>query len=342
MTTLDVQQVRTTAPELYGDFWFNSEPVLLSSLRGRAALVVFWDYTSRSCEHVLLYVGEWHRKYMEFGFVVVAVHTPRFPFGKNPACVQEAIDRLRIEFPVVMDNESLVWSRYGTRVWPTVYLIDGSGHIRHQNTGEGNYHATEHAVQSMLYESGIGEELPVIMQPLREADRPGAVCYRSTPELFAGYLRGSIGNVEGCVPESAIDYEDPQIYFQGRFYADGTWLNERDSLRFAGAGSNRSGQIILNYQGCEANAVMDPDSGSLEVTVKQDNQYLTDENKGEDVRIDEDGRSFVLVDSPRLYHVARNREYGEHNLRLAAATSGWAMYSLSFVSDVIPEPVSNN
>ena len=33
------------APELTGGYWVNSEPLAMQSLRGKAVLIDFWDYT---------------------------------------------------------------------------------------------------------------------------------------------------------------------------------------------------------------------------------------------------------------------------------------------------------
>jgi hypothetical protein len=43
-----------------------------------------------------------------------------------------------------------------------------------------------------------------------------------------------------------------------------------------------------------------------------------------------------------MYNVVRNKEYGEHTLRLSSQSSGFAVYSFTFVSGVIPDLISNN
>lgn len=341
MTTRDILPQTERARELYGDFWFNSEPVPISALRGQVILIEFWDYTCSGCQRALPYIKEWHRKYEKYGLVVVGVHTPKFPFGKNPEDVQKAVRRLGIGFPVVMDNEHLIATHYNVRVWPTVVLIDKNGFIRYENDGEGNYSGTEHAIQTLLYDAGVGEELPLLMDIIREEDRPGAVCYRATPELYAGYLRGSIGNVEGYSPESVVDYVDPKVYLEGRFYADGNWMNQKDSLRLVGGAPG--GHLIVKYHAIAVDAVLENEgTRELEVTVMQDDQCLTPENRGSDVLLDAVGRSCVMVGEPRMYSLVRNRDYGEHVLQLSTQNTGLSLYSFMFVSSVIPELISRN
>lgn len=342
MTINEFQIRQIPSRELYGDFWFNSEPVPISALRGRVILLDFWDYTCCSSLRALPYVAEWYKRYNRLGLTVVGVHTPKFPFGKNPNHVQHAIERLGIEYPLVMDNESMIWYSYSNRVWPTKHLIDKDGFVRCTVTGEGNYGALEQAIHSLLYSAGVVEEMPLIMDPLRELDRTGVISYRATPELFAGYLKGSIGNVEGLVPESIVEYADPKIYFDGRFYLEGDWLNDRNSLR-SQADEDRECHIIVNYQGLEVNAVLNTEDGKqIDLLVKQDERFLTSENKGDDVRIDNDGRSLVSVAEPKMYSIVKNREFGEHVLRITTRSNACGLYSLSFVSSVIPEMISNN
>ncbi len=340
MRELRSQTVR--AQELYGDLWFNSEPVPVSAHRGQVILIEFWDYTDICSIRIAPYVKEWSRKYAPFGLVAIGVHTPRFPFGKNPDNIQKAIQRLGLAFPVVTDNASLIASRYDSREWPNIFLIDRSGFIRYQCAGDGNYAATEHAIQTLLYDAGVGSELPLLMDPLRETDRSGAVLYRATPSLFTGYLRGSIGNVEGYNPESVLAYEDPGIYLDGRFYADGAWLNGKDFIRLQG-GAEREGHLLLEYQAAEVQSVMAPEGESgFEVIVRQDDRFLDLQNKGEDIRIGRDGRSYLVVSEPRSYELVKNPEYGRHRLKLSARSDGFAVYAFSFVSSIIPELISNN
>ena len=341
MTIQDIMPQTVRARELLGDFWFNSDPVPVTALRGQVVLLYFWDYSCAGCLRMLPYVAEWERRYSPFGLVTVGIHTPRFSFGKKPEHVQKALARLGIKFPVVMDNEALIAMQYECRVIPEILLVDKDGFIRYRNAGDGGAAAIEHALQALLYSAGVGAELPMIMDPLRETDRSGAVCFRATPELFAGYLRGSIGNVEGYAPESVLSYTDPGIYLDGRLYADGGWRSERECLRFTET-SEREGHVIAAYQGLDVQCVLEPEGEkNVEITVRQDNEFLS-ANRGEDIRLDRRGRSYVVVDEPRLYSLVRNREYGEHVIRLSGGRHRFAIYGFAFATAVIPELISNN
>jgi hypothetical protein len=241
-----------------------------------------------------------------------------------------------------MDNESMIWSSYGSRAWPTKVLIDKDGFVRCAVGGEGNYGAMEKAIHSLLYNAGVTDELPMIMDPVRESDRAGVMSYKATPELLAGYLRGSVGNIEGYSPESVVEYADPNIYFDGRFYLEGCWLNDRNSLRHQ-EDEEQEGKIIVSYQGLEVNVVIgNEDDKQLEMVIRQDDEFLSSENRGDDVLVEADGRSVVIVTEPKMYSVVKNKEFGEHILRLSTRSNSFGLYSLTFVSSAIPEMISNN
>lgn len=342
MTMRDILPQTMRARELYGDFWFNSEPIPVTALRGQVILLMFWDFANASSLRALPYVVEWRRRYDPLGFVTVGVHTPRFPFEKKIEDVQRAIARYGIGFPVVTDNEGQIAANYECRTSPELILVDKDGFVRYRNAGEGGYAEFEHALQALLYNAGASGELPMVMDPVRETDRSGIVCYRATPELLTGYLRGTIGNVEGYAPESDISYADPGLYLDGRFYAGGDWMNDRDCIRQAEQGGGE-GHLIVCFQGLGADAVLSPEgSKTAEIIVRQDNAFVPADVRGADLQIGAGGRSYLVVDEPRLYSVVRNRDYREHALRLSSGTGRFAAYAFSFTTAVIPELIAKN
>jgi len=342
MTIQEILPRRMQARELIGNQWFNGGPVFLSELHGQAALVDFWDYSCAASLHALPYVQEWHRRYRDSGLVVVGVHTPKFQFGRDPENLGRAIERLGIAYPVVMDNTEMIWATYGNRSWPTKYLVDRDGYIRCQNIGEGNYRSFERSLQSLLHDAHPQEDLPDLMDPLRETDVPGVVCYRATPEVFGGYVRGSLGNVEGYLPESDVEYQDPGFYISGRFYLQGSWRAERECTRWLGPRDEKACLSML-YSGIAINVVIaPPERTSTRVIVEQDGRPLTADSSGDDIAVGEDGRSTLTVDMPRLFSVAKNREFGEHLLRLTPESPGTAVYSLSSGTAAIPDVFGSN
>jgi thiol-disulfide isomerase/thioredoxin len=304
---MELEPKHIHAPELYGSFWLNSEPVSLRDFSGDVVLIDFWDYTCVNCIRTLPYIQEWQKKYKAFGLTIVGVHTPEFEFGASPERVQKALENFKITYPVMLDNNAIIWNAYSVRYWPTRCLVDRDGYIRFVQHGEGGYVEFERAIQQLLGESGRHGELPALTIPFREEDHAGAVCFRPTSEMFFGYLRGALGNPEGYNPESTLEYTDPGIYLPERFYATGKWMNERQCLRFDGS-EGEDGAILLPYQAREVNAVMGSRDGSLcEVVVQQNGQPLPKNISGEDIVHLPPHQSSLLVDMPRMYTVVRNK-----------------------------------
>jgi hypothetical protein len=336
---MDIGTRTVRAPEIYGDFWFNSEPLALSALRGQVVLINFWDYTNINSIRTIPYSIEWHRRYRDYGFVLIGVHTPQFSLARDPEAIERAIKRLGILHPVVTDNEYLIWEAFANRVRPGVYLIDRDGYVRYAHAGEGNYSGTERAIQALLIEAGYHGGLPFPMDPVRETDKPGAVCYRTTPEICTGYVWGMSGNVEGLNLNSVIEYTDPKVYVDGRFYAHGPWFIERDCVQSQG-GPDTECYLVLPYHAAEVNAVLKPEGvAGLEVVVSQDGDPLTPEAKGDDISFDPHGESVLNVNEGRMYNVVKNREFGSHTLKLIPRSNGCTIYSFTFVSCLIPEIV---
>jgi thiol-disulfide isomerase/thioredoxin len=329
------QQFR--APDIYGNYWINADPVSLVSLRGYVLLIDFWDYTSVNCHHSLPYMREWYRRYSDKGLIIIGVHTPQFPFGRDPVNVQAAVDKLSIKYPVVMDNDFLVWNAFRCTSWPTKIIVDKNGFIRYIHAGEGQYQNMEQVIQSMVVDAGYRDDLPYVMDPLKEIDRPGIFCYRETPDILTGWQRGTIGNVEGYSPESTVHYEDPNVYVPGRLYLHGDWLNDRNYLKI-NTDSPHGGYLIVVYQAKEVYAVIKPEGEkSFQVFIQQDGQYLSRGDKGTDIRYDEAGRSYFVVNEARLYNLVSNREFGDHVMKLNTRSNGFAIFAMTFETSPIPE-----
>jgi alkyl hydroperoxide reductase subunit AhpC len=93
---------------------------------------------------------EWHKNYGPQGFTVIANHYPEFDYEADLANLKQAIRELNVNYPVVQDNEGLIWRAYNNRYWPTQYLIDKQGIIRYIYIGEGGDQETEAVIQALL------------------------------------------------------------------------------------------------------------------------------------------------------------------------------------------------
>ncbi len=85
--------------------------------------------------------------------MVIGNHYPEFRREADLENLKQAVAELEITYPVAQDNEGRTWQAYGTRYWPTLYLIDKQGRLRYQHIGEGGYPATESAIRALLDET---------------------------------------------------------------------------------------------------------------------------------------------------------------------------------------------
>src|SRR6185437_4467912 len=85
--------------------------------RGRPMLVEFWDFCRPNSIRTLPYVKGWHERYAEHGLRVIGVHCPGFECSRSEQAVRDAVRRLEIEHPVLIDSEFDLWREYDNKGW---------------------------------------------------------------------------------------------------------------------------------------------------------------------------------------------------------------------------------
>jgi thiol-disulfide isomerase/thioredoxin len=327
-----VEKGTVRAPEI-GRLWLNSAPLSFRQLRGRVVLVDFWDYTCVNCIRTLPYVQAWHERYHDKGLTVIGVHSPEFTFAQYESNVERGIREFGLTYPVVVDSNREIWKAFANRYWPTKYLLDKDGYLRYGHFGEGGYSECEQTIQELIHEVDPALALPELMQPLREEDHPGAVCYRPSGELYLGHQRGRIGN-EGAFKEDQIaEYEFFGEAKENCFYANGSWASTVEYFEAAGSGPH---SLKLKYEASGVNLVMAAPRGGLpEVQVLQDGKPLAQGLATKDVRFRSGSESYIVVDSARMYALVNNHEFGEHKLELRCS-EGVAAFAFTFTGCVDP------
>ena len=339
---MKVEKGKVRAPEI-GRVWLNSTPLSFRQLRGRVVLVDFWDYTCVNCIRTLPYVQAWHERYRDKGLTVIGVHTPEFTFAQYESNVERGIREFGLTYPIVVDSNREIWKAFANRYWPTKYLLDKDGYLRYGHFGEGGYAECEQTIQELLHEIDPELKLPEVMEPLREEDHPGAVCYRPTGELYLGHQRGRIGNDGGFKEDQIADYEFAGKPEENFFYASGRWASTAEYFEAAEDGKH---SLKLKYEASAVNLVMaSPRGTSAEVVLLQDGKPLkrqatkdtlfrsaSSASIGKSADGDE---SYLSVDSARMYFLVDNHEFGEHELELICSP-GIAAFAFTFIGCVDP------
>jgi len=158
--------------------------------RGKPMLVEFWDFCRPNSLRTLPYLKAWHERYAEQGLRTIGVHCPGFEPAREEGAVRDAVARLGISYPVLIDRELEVWREYDNQGWPARYLFDGRARLFEYHYGEGGYTETELAIQELLEV----EREP--LAPLRPEDAPDAKLSPQTedqPGAYAGpYEAGGV------------------------------------------------------------------------------------------------------------------------------------------------------
>ncbi len=152
VATHAMARVGQVAPELTASTWLNGGPQKLADLRGKVTLVEFWTFGCYNCRNVEPHVKQWQAKYASRGLVVIGVHTPETAYERNLDNVKNYVRDKHIDYPIVIDADSSIWSAYSNDAWPAWYLIDKRGLIRHVHVGEGAYDQTEREIEALLAE----------------------------------------------------------------------------------------------------------------------------------------------------------------------------------------------
>src|SRR5438046_3169411 len=170
--------------------WLNSAPLVAADLRGKVVLVSFWNFTCINWLRQRPYVRAWAEKYKDPGLVVIGVHAPEFAFEKSINNVRWAVKDMRVDYPVAVDPDHVIWRAFNNHYWPALYFIDAQGRARHQHFGEGAYNQSEMFIQKLLAEAGvgdIGDEL--VSVDARGAEVPADWGSLKSPEHYVGYER---------------------------------------------------------------------------------------------------------------------------------------------------------
>jgi hypothetical protein len=187
--------------------WLGSGPGSMAELTARGPVLVhFFDFAQFNSVRAIPYIKAWHERYAASGLSVLGVHSPRFPFTKTARALEAGITGLGLTYPVARDSSYAIWHDYGAKGWPSLFLWGAGGALSWFHFGEGEYRATEEAIQEELRAGNALLELPEPMAPLRPSDAPGAMVAPPTEELFPGGGPGEPWRPDGPEAALAIDY----------------------------------------------------------------------------------------------------------------------------------------
>ncbi len=280
--------------------WLNSKPLTARSLRGSVVLVNFWTFSCINSIRVLPYLRAWAAKYTSHGLVVIGVQSPEFEFEKNIDSVRWAVKDRMIDYPVAIDNDLTIWRAFDNDYWPALYFVDGRGHIRHHQFGEGEYERSEVVIQQLLTEAGvrgIGPELAKVEGVGIEA-APDWNDLRSS-ESYVGYDRAeNFASPGGEAWDKRHVYAGPSKLKLNQWALSGDWTARK---QFALLNAS-NGQIAYRFHARDLHFIMGPSAPGASVRFRV---AIEGQAPGSAHGVDVDGRGSGTVIQQRLYQLIR-------------------------------------
>jgi len=305
--------------------WLNSPRLTPTALAGKIVLVDFWTYTCINWLRTLPYVRAWSQKYQR-RLIVIGVHTPEFPFERNVDNVRRSVQQMKIDYPIVIDNDYSIWRAFDNQYWPALYLIDTHGRIRHQQFGEGKYETSERAIQRLLKESGpsdVGEDAVSVEGSGFEtaADWENL----KSPETYVGYAR-----MENLASRESARFDAPQIYRSPSRLALNQWsLAGNWTIGKQATVLNRApGQIDFRFHARDVHLVMGPSRPATSVRVRVS---IDGQPPGADHGLDVDEGGNGTLSEQRLYQLVRQvRPIVDRTFAIEFLDAGVETFSFTF------------
>jgi cytochrome c biogenesis protein CcdA/thiol-disulfide isomerase/thioredoxin len=293
--------VEGSLPSLSGAVeWLNSPPLTAEHLKGKVVLVDFWTYSCINCLRSIPYVRAWADKYKDQGLVVIGVHAPEFAFEKNIGNVKQAVAKLKIDYPVAVDNDYAIWRAFNNEYWPADYFIDAKGQIRHHFFGEGDYAESEKVIQQLLAEAGQ-ENLPADMVSVSAtgAEAASDAADVKSPETYVGFARSeNFASPGGAVSDSPHVYSIGDLKQLNDWGLSGDWTIGGQSATL----NKTDGAISFRFHARDLHLVLGPSASGKPVRFRVTVDGATPgESHGGDVNADGEG---VVIDH-RLYQLVR-------------------------------------
>ncbi len=108
----------------------SGKPLRLRDLRGKAVILNFWATWCAPCRQEMPLLQQAFAQYAPEGLVIVGVD-----LGEEQTIVQNYVDQLGIDFPIVLDREEQVSRRYRVFGLPTSFFINRQGVIDYMLVG---------------------------------------------------------------------------------------------------------------------------------------------------------------------------------------------------------------
>ncbi|HAZ06976.1 MAG TPA: hypothetical protein DCZ01_00315 [Elusimicrobia bacterium] len=328
-----VRPLTPPAPEFLPDAaWINAKPLPLALLRERKVVVVaFLNLTSLNTLRALPVLKAWFDRYALHQLMVIGVLSADIEIHRSAAWARAQLRRLGVDFPVTLDSDRRLWNAYANEGWPALYLVNRKGLLVYDHLGEGGYAEFEKEMRAALADLVGSNALPAAVDA---PEPPSKHCGRASADIPLGTraktaplaLDKNFSRRASMIVEAR----------EGESATLGRWNMEPDGLRLTQANRDQQAFVRIVYSGAQALAVLAPPEGKkARFFIKQDDLWLHEGNAGKDVRFDDDGRSYVPVDTLRLYDISRDPAGRPHELYVIPDSKDAGIFGFSFADSCL-------
>lgn len=281
--------------------WINSEPLSAEGLRGKVVLIDFWTYSCVNCLRALPYVRAWADKYKDQGLVVIGVHAPEFAFEKSLPNVRRAVQDLKLDYPVAVDNQYAIWRAFKNQYWPAHYFIDAQGRIRHHHFGEGAYAQSERVIQQLLAEAGhaVAPGQGLVSVSADGVQAAADFGNAKSPETYLGWERAQhFVSPGGLVRDARHAYAGVPALQLNEWTLAGDWTVGREHA----VSERANARVAFRFHARDLHLVLGPAADGKPVRYR----VLVDGKPPQadhGVDVDEQGRG--RIEAQRLYQLVR-------------------------------------
>ena len=257
---------------------------------------------------------------------MIGVHSPEFAFEKNVANVRWATKEMRVDYPVVMDNELAIWRAFKNQYWPALYFVDARGRIRHHQFGEGEYQQSELVIQQLLVDAGIGGDNQGMVSFVGDgAEAPADWNELKSPENYVGYERTEgFASRGGLTPDQGRTYVLPATLKLNQWALAGDWTVERQRIVLKKA----SGRIAYRFHARDLHLVMGPLAPGTSARFRV---FIDGNAPGTAHGIDVDGQGGGRVSESRMYQLIRQpKPIVDRQFEIEFIDSGVEAFSFTF------------
>jgi thiol-disulfide isomerase/thioredoxin len=291
-----------TRPALEVDVnWVNAAPLSAAELDERVVLLHLWSAPCLPCRDAVSPLNDLWNLFDDEAFALVAIHSPEEPTLGTREAARAAIEEFGIEYPAALDKERATFAALRSRFEPATYLFAQDGRLMDMLVGSDDMGRLEAEVADLL---GLSAEE---LEALRNKDAP--VELAETVFGFAAEYRFAAGTISRNKPAA---YAMPVQLAVNEWGVDGTWQISREYAELLEA----PGKFRFRFVGPGLTISMDNLSNlEARVPILLDGEFVPREFQGEDLLIDADGKSYVVLEAQDWYDLLDGLS-GDHTVEI--------------------------